>query len=99
MRDAYTLARLSAAELVERSHGLSVQELDAGSMVMELMRGGSLADLLRRGRPSIDHTVRLGREIALGFVKRGANQIGTRLSARTAEGAAHEIEVVALPFR
>jgi predicted unusual protein kinase regulating ubiquinone biosynthesis (AarF/ABC1/UbiB family) len=27
-----------AAELVERSHGLSVQELDAGSMVMELMR-------------------------------------------------------------
>jgi ubiquinone biosynthesis protein len=27
-----------ASELVERSHGLSIQELDAGSMVMELMR-------------------------------------------------------------
>ena len=31
---------------------------------------------------------RLGKEIALGFVKRGSNEIGTRLSAHTADGAA-----------
>jgi folate-binding protein YgfZ len=42
----------------------------------------------------------LGKEIALGYVKRGANQAGTHLSARTAdEGAtAIAVEVVELPF-
>jgi len=42
-----------ASELVERSHGLSVQELDAGSMVMELMR------------VSGDHGLRLPPELAM----------------------------------
>jgi len=43
---------------------------------------------------------RLGKEIALGFVKRGSNEAGTRLSARTADVAANAVtvEVVALPF-
>jgi folate-binding protein YgfZ len=43
---------------------------------------------------------RLGKEIALGFVKRGSNEAGTLLSARTADVAANAIrvEVVALPF-
>lgn len=42
---------------------------------------------------------RLGKEIALGFVKRGSNEIGTRLSARSATGAAAvEVEIVHLPF-
>jgi len=42
-----------ASELVERSHGLSVQELDAGSMVMELMR------------VSGDHGLRLPPELSM----------------------------------
>lgn len=42
---------------------------------------------------------RLGKEIALGYVKRGANEIGTRLTARTADDAATDVEVVGLPFR
>jgi folate-binding protein YgfZ len=42
---------------------------------------------------------RLGKEIALGFVKRGANEIGTRLSARSATDAKGiEVEIVQLPF-
>ena len=41
---------------------------------------------------------RLGKEIALGFVKRGSNEIGARLSARTADGATTVAEVVSLPF-
>jgi folate-binding protein YgfZ len=40
----------------------------------------------------------LGKEIALGFVKRSANETGTMLSARTTHGATM-VEVVALPFR
>jgi glycine cleavage system aminomethyltransferase T len=40
----------------------------------------------------------LGKEIALGFVKRGANEAGTKLAARGAEGA-RMVEVVELPFR
>jgi len=42
-----------ASDLVERSHGLSVQELDAGSMVMELMR------------VSGDHGLRLPPELSM----------------------------------
>jgi len=42
-----------ASDLVERSHGLSVQELDAGSMVMELMR------------VSGDHGLRLPAELSM----------------------------------
>jgi folate-binding protein YgfZ len=42
---------------------------------------------------------RLGKEIALGFVKRGSNEIGARLSAHTPDDAAMAVEVVALPFR
>jgi len=42
---------------------------------------------------------RLSKEIALGFVKRGSNEIGTRLSARSAsDAAAIEVEIVELPF-
>jgi glycine cleavage system aminomethyltransferase T len=41
----------------------------------------------------------LGKEIALGFVKRGSNEIGTRLSARSASDAATiDVEIVELPF-
>ncbi len=42
-----------ASELVERSHGLSIQHLDAGSMVMELMR------------VSGDHGLRLPPELSM----------------------------------
>ena len=44
---------------------------------------------------------RLGKEIALGYVKRGANEVGTRLHARTADGTttAVGVEVGELPFR
>jgi len=42
-----------ASELVERSHGVSVQDLDAGSMVMELMR------------VSGDHGLRLPAELSM----------------------------------
>jgi folate-binding protein YgfZ len=42
---------------------------------------------------------RLGKEIALGYVKRGANCVGTRLAARAANGVAIAVEVVELPFR
>ncbi len=43
---------------------------------------------------------RLGKEIALGFVKRGFNEPGTRLLARTATDSkgGSEVEVYALPF-
>lgn len=44
---------------------------------------------------SATHSDRLGKEIALGFVKRGSNEIGRRLLA----GGTTEVEVVALPFR
>jgi folate-binding protein YgfZ len=42
---------------------------------------------------------RLGKEIALGYVKRGANSVGTHLAARAALGIAITVEVVELPFR
>ena len=43
---------------------------------------------------------RLGKQIGLGFVKRGWNEAATRLRARTAgDAAAIEVEVVELPFR
>ena len=48
---------------------------------------------------SATHSVRLGKEIALGYVKRGANAAGTHLAARTAAGATIAVEVVELPFR
>jgi tRNA-modifying protein YgfZ len=45
----------------------------------------------------------LGKEIALGYVKRGFNETGTKLEARSAAGQASSalvpVEVVALPFR
>jgi tRNA-modifying protein YgfZ len=45
----------------------------------------------------------LGKEIALGYLKRGFNEIGTKLEARSAAGQASSavvsVEVVALPFR
>jgi tRNA-modifying protein YgfZ len=41
----------------------------------------------------------LGKEIALGYVKRGSNRAGTRLTARTDDAAAAlAVEVVELPF-
>lgn len=42
---------------------------------------------------------RLGLEIALGYVKRGANDVATRLTARAADDATAAVEVVELPFR
>jgi len=42
---------------------------------------------------------RLGKEIALGYVKRGTNEIGTRLTVRAANGVAAAVDVVELPFR
>jgi glycine cleavage system aminomethyltransferase T len=41
----------------------------------------------------------LGKEIALGYIKRGANEAGTRLVARSAVGRSNAVEVVELPFR
>jgi folate-binding protein YgfZ len=45
-------------------------------------------------------SVSLGKEIALGFVKRGSNAAGTRLSARSTDAAASAltVAVVSLPF-
>jgi len=48
---------------------------------------------------SATRSVRLGKEIALGYIKRGANQAGTRLVARSADGRSNAVEVVELPFR
>jgi folate-binding protein YgfZ len=43
---------------------------------------------------------RLGKEIALGYVKRGHNEIGTRLKGADASSQySQSIEIVALPFR
>jgi len=43
---------------------------------------------------------RSGKEIALGFVKRGYNEIGTQLRARlvTAPASSVSVQVVELPF-
>ena len=42
---------------------------------------------------------RLDKEIALGYVRRGANEVGTRLVARRTDGSTTAVEVVELPFR
>lgn len=42
---------------------------------------------------------RLGRQIALGYVKRGFNACGTRLRAFDAADVAVDVEIVDLPFR
>ncbi len=46
---------------------------------------------------------RLGKEIALGYVKRGFNEIGTQLEARSATESASSpggrVQLVDLPFR
>jgi folate-binding protein YgfZ len=49
---------------------------------------------------SATHSERIGKEIALGYVKRGVNSPGTRLDAFSAENSADPIpvEVVPLPF-
>jgi len=49
---------------------------------------------------SATHSERLGKEIALGYVKRGFNDVGTRLDALVPESSARKIpiEAVALPF-
>jgi len=49
---------------------------------------------------SATHSKRLGKEIALGYVKRGFNNVGTRLDALVPEESARKItiEVVPLPF-
>ena len=39
------------------------------------------------------------REIALGFVKRGSNSVGSRINASSAESARAPVEVVGLPFK
>ena len=38
------------------------------------------------------------REIALGYIKRGFNSVGTRLEAVSGDGGPVSVEVVALPF-
>ena len=50
---------------------------------------------------SATHSERLGKEIALGYVKRGFNDVGTRLDALVQESSARKItiEAVPLPFR
>jgi glycine cleavage system aminomethyltransferase T len=49
---------------------------------------------------SATHSERLGKEIALGYVKRGFNTPSTKLDALSAENSAEPIrvEVVPLPF-
>jgi tRNA-modifying protein YgfZ len=51
---------------------------------------------------SVTRSERLQKEIALGFVKRGANSIGTQLKARRSQNSetarAISVEIVALPF-
>jgi folate-binding protein YgfZ len=51
---------------------------------------------------SATHSARLGKQIALGYVKRGSNASGTRLQAiqpeQSAAGARIPVEVVPLPF-
>jgi glycine cleavage system aminomethyltransferase T len=53
---------------------------------------------------SATHSERIGKEIALGYAKRGFNNAGTKLSAVTAGDPASEasqsirVEVVPLPF-
>ena len=49
---------------------------------------------------SATHSERLGKEIALGYVKRGSNGVGSRLDAFVSEVSARKItvEVVPLPF-
>ena len=42
---------------------------------------------------------RLGKEIGLGYVKRGFNSTGSKLEARSAENTPLPVEVVDLPFR
>ena len=44
------------------------------------------------------HSVRLGKEIALGYVKRGFNDVGSQLIARPPETGDIAVAVVALPF-
>jgi glycine cleavage system aminomethyltransferase T len=51
------------------------------------------------GITSATRSERLGKEIALGYVKRGANEVGTLLTARSSEGTSTEVKVVELPFR
>jgi len=49
---------------------------------------------------SATHSERLGKEIALGYVKRGSNDVGTRLDAFVPEDSARKVttELVPLPF-
>ncbi len=44
-------------------------------LVLRAMTRGSLADLLARGRPSLDRTIRLGREIALALAHAHAHGV------------------------
>jgi glycine cleavage system aminomethyltransferase T len=49
---------------------------------------------------SVTHSDRLGKQIALGYVKRGFNNAGTRLDVLAPENSGRKItvEVVPLPF-
>lgn len=48
---------------------------------------------------SATRSERLGKEIALGYVKRGANEVGTQLRACSSEGTSTQVQIVELPFR
>ena len=72
---------------------------------LPLQRGMKLAALSAEGREvgwitSATHSERIGKEIALGYVKRGFNSAGTKFDALSTENSAKRIpvEVVPLPF-
>ncbi|MGH8092839.1 MAG: YgfZ/GcvT domain-containing protein [Chthoniobacterales bacterium] len=70
---------------------------------LPLVAGMRLASRSEEGQEagwitSATRSDRLGKQIALGFVKRGFNEVGTRLIARCADEAT-TVEVVELPFR
>ena len=75
------------------------------STAMRLFAGNALAGIADFAKEigwitSATRSERLEKEIALGFVKRGWNEIGTQLAARSPNDPARTIalEIVALPF-
>ena len=75
------------------------------STAMRLFAGNAVAGIADPGKEigwmtSATRSERLEKEIALGFVKRGWNKIGTQLAARSPNepASATAVEIVALPF-
>jgi folate-binding protein YgfZ len=87
----------------KRLCGLVALDGSALSSTMRLFPGAS-AGGADPGRElgwitSATRSNRLGKEVALGYVKRGANEVGTLLTARSSKGTSTEVKVVELPFR